>query len=339
MQSKLPWIESLRGFSAIWVVLFHLNSVSRFFPTSYQAAVDVGWLGVIVFFVVSGFSIQSAVQRPGSLSRYIWRRFFRIYPPYIASLVLVVTVIMWRKYFFGKNDLITLPAGLGGWLANVFVATWPVTTYRAVNWVYWSLGYEIAFYVILGFGVWVRRLTWPILIGVSCAACLLGAAPPHAVFFLKCWGFFALGVALAEWRARRGILPVLLAVVCGVDFVRNQSALTSCAAILTVLSCWLCSVPAFTWLNRERLFRWAGQWSYSLYLIHVPIGCWIGLRIASSIWGANVRQQGLVKHVLVDIGCLTISCVAAIVFWVLVERPSIAIMRAKPLWALAARHS
>jgi peptidoglycan/LPS O-acetylase OafA/YrhL len=332
MPPKLPWIDSLRGFSAVWVVLFHLNSVDRFTPTAYQSAVAVGWLGVIVFFVVSGFSIQTAIRRSNSVTSYVWRRFFRIYPPYIASVVLVVAVVAGQRLIFGKNDLIALPHGIGGWLAHVFVATRPVTRYPAVNWVYWSLGYEVAFYGLLGIGVWFRSLTWPVLIGVSLAACLLGAAAPHAVFFLKCWSFFAIGAALAEWRARQGVLPVLLLMLCVADFARNQSPLTAAAALLAVFTCWLCTIPAFAWLNRERVFRWAGQWSYSLYLIHVPIGCWIALRVAAAICGGSVRQQGLAQHMLVDAGCLAISCAAAVAFWALVERPSIVIMHARPTW-------
>ena len=273
--------------------------------------------------------MQMAVQRAPALRQYIWDRFWRIYPPYIASFVLILIMIFSRKITSGTNDFIPLPQGAGGWIANILVATRPVTRYAAVNWVYWSLAYEIAFYTVLGICVCIKSLKYPLLIGVSIIAIVVGRHAAGGLFFLNCWSFFALGVALAEWRFKPGPLPILIVALCALDFIWRQPLPRALAAVAAVLACWACMVPAGAWLNREKFFRFIGQWSYSLYLTHVPIACWVACRFATGYLGQDVRQRGLVEHLAMDVACTLVACLGAWLFFIFVERPSMAIMRVK----------
>jgi peptidoglycan/LPS O-acetylase OafA/YrhL len=336
---RLHWIDTVRGAAAIWVVLFHLNTVDHFSPTAYQGFADLGWLGVIAFFVVSGLSIGMAAGRTTSIGEYAWHRFWRIYPPYIGSLVVVVLIISGRKLLTGTTDFISLPKTVGGWIAQTLVVTRPVTPVRPINWVYWSLSYEIVFYMLAGVGVWIKPLKWPVLIGTSIAACLAGRHPPTFAFFLNYWSFFALGAALAEFRAKPGPLPILIFFLCGVDFLQNQTPPAVVAATATLLSCGLCMNKFGDSLNKETCFRSIGQWSYSLYLVHVPIGCWAYLSIVTKFGGPGIRHHGLFQHILVDTGGVTASCFAAWLFWTCIERPSMAIMRRPVTRTVRRRHN
>src|SRR5436190_15059591 len=102
--SRFTFVDTLRGLAACWVVLFHLNETGRFEPNVYQAFVKLGWLGVPAFFVISGFSVQLSLSRAHGVLNFLRRRFWRLYPPYVASLVVVLAVIVARKLLTGSND-------------------------------------------------------------------------------------------------------------------------------------------------------------------------------------------------------------------------------------------
>ena len=74
----LPWNGAWRDFSA---------PPSRPFFALYPAT--LGWAGVSLFFVLSGFCIHMSFLRAGEFSaaKFFWQRFWRIYPAYLAALV------------------------------------------------------------------------------------------------------------------------------------------------------------------------------------------------------------------------------------------------------------
>ena len=102
--SRIPSLDGIRAISIIMVLLAHLNGTSHFpiFPGWFFKLVDLGYLGVTVFFVISGFLISSLLFeehfRTGriNLLNFYMRRTFRIFPAYYM-LILVVTVAA----FFG----------------------------------------------------------------------------------------------------------------------------------------------------------------------------------------------------------------------------------------------
>lgn len=98
---RLNLLDGLRPVCALAVVVFHFcfqqgnpNQVpvqtSAFFPTFYLAR--YGYLGVNVFFVISGFVIafSAAGQRPAV---FAWHRWLRVYPTFVVCLLLTSIVI------------------------------------------------------------------------------------------------------------------------------------------------------------------------------------------------------------------------------------------------------
>ena len=86
---KMEWLEAMRGFAAIWVLLHHAKqSVDHFVgDMGARPLLGNGYLGVDFFFVLSGFIIAFAshrlASRGGGLREYAQARLMRIYIPYL----------------------------------------------------------------------------------------------------------------------------------------------------------------------------------------------------------------------------------------------------------------
>jgi peptidoglycan/LPS O-acetylase OafA/YrhL len=167
-------LDAFRGFAAIWVVMLH--SCDRWIPDASSpylkeplyAFSTLGQLGVMIFFVISGYCITaaaySAMISGKSLGRYSFERVRRIYPPYLAALVVTVLSLLTIDYanahhlIGAVHHLQNLPLSPRYWIANLFLLQYELHT-PMVNVVFWSLGYEVAFYFFIGLflkgGQWI----------------------------------------------------------------------------------------------------------------------------------------------------------------------------------------
>jgi peptidoglycan/LPS O-acetylase OafA/YrhL len=130
------------------------------------AFADRGQLGVMLFFVISGYCITAAAMNAllsgKSVRRYAFERVRRIYPPYLAALVLgtlSIAVIVFanaRHWIPPVHHLATLPTSPRYWVANLFLLQYEMGTGFADD-AFWSLCYEIAFYSIVGALLWLAK--------------------------------------------------------------------------------------------------------------------------------------------------------------------------------------
>lgn len=146
-------LTGLRGIAALWVMLSHCSYFFEGLQTSLWSAgrwLQLGWTGVLMFFVLSGFllalpyveSQRTATRRP-DLAAYLVRRVFRVFPAYWMQLALLVAVGWWFGGMFAVQDVNTLVAHLGMWF-NLGLE--PV---RPLLGVWWTLPVEFAFYLTL----------------------------------------------------------------------------------------------------------------------------------------------------------------------------------------------
>jgi peptidoglycan/LPS O-acetylase OafA/YrhL len=109
---RLDFLDGIRGLAALYVLLHHIWLTSFPLSAKYGATCHIcldapvwstwlrwGHLSVVVFIVVSGFSLALAPMRnadrlPGGFRRYIYRRAWRILPPYWAALALSCLLIV-----------------------------------------------------------------------------------------------------------------------------------------------------------------------------------------------------------------------------------------------------
>ncbi|WP_051366406.1 acyltransferase family protein [Hamadaea tsunoensis] len=144
-QSRLGWLDALRGFAAV-VVLF-----SHYEPRAFGAVLDpalshlhIGLYGVLVFFFVSGYVIPMSLERKESLRGFWIGRVFRLYPAWALSILLWAAVTLATQSH--------LPAYATDHAATSAVAHLTMLqetlNVRGYTVVLWTLSMEMMFYLI-----------------------------------------------------------------------------------------------------------------------------------------------------------------------------------------------
>lgn len=174
MTQRLGVLDGLRGIAILWVVWYHVWEIS-FLPAPLPAlefVPETGFLGVLLFFFLSGFVISypfvsaAAEGRPQpAWGHFAWRRFIKIVPSYLLSIAVAYAIGYAQSQ--GSDPI----ADVGMHL--LFVQTWFPDHYGSINGVLWSLSVEIEFYCLFPF-IWLafRRTPWlttAILIGAAWA--------------------------------------------------------------------------------------------------------------------------------------------------------------------------
>ncbi|GAA2452348.1 acyltransferase [Actinomadura vinacea] len=218
---RLGWLDALRGIAAIVVALHHgcYNYLPQFRHEILQW-LDPGSVGVLLFFLVSGYIIPASLERTGSLRRFWISRLFRIYPLLIAvltaTLLLGVTGLSPLRQGLGESS-----EPLGAVLAHLTMMQDLLAVPSALN-VLWTLSYEMVFYLLVVALFALGRLdrhSAGIATALAVAALGLGAVLPTAVLSsrlgvttvavttaLVMTAAIALACSSRAWIARTGAL-------------------------------------------------------------------------------------------------------------------------------------
>jgi peptidoglycan/LPS O-acetylase OafA/YrhL len=301
-------LDTMRGFAALLVAYFHCRQVTwigmgafhhsgaRLFEASSIAAwltLPIAWgsAGVPIFFVISGYCIHRSsaarlLANPGYRldARQFWlRRFVRIYPVLFAALLLTAAVDTLSLSMPPVSHKI-LDIGPHAFLVNLLSLQGAAGKTYGSNGALWTLSIEVQFYVIYPLLFALRRR-----IGLN--ATLIGVALVNIVsaftlerhdviVFPSFWFSWMLGVWIAEVRLRNpdarlpygNALAVLLIVAgCGAFHFGQYGAFQLWAA---GFACWLINAlgrPTSGSGPIAQVFAKIGDFSYSLYLIHLPL--------------------------------------------------------------------
>ena len=196
--TRLGWLDALRGYAALVVVLFHL-SPSVLGPDRHLTIfhmIDLGRYGVLLFFLVSGYVIPMSLERHGSLRRFWISRLFRIYPAYLLAIVVLIVSA-------GRLPPVLREETVSSVLAHATMLSDPLGLRGAVR-PFWTLSYEMVFYlVVAGLFAWrLHRHSALWAAGLAATAVLAGRALPDGLFS-------------AGFQPRRITAAVLLILVAG----------------------------------------------------------------------------------------------------------------------------
>lgn len=324
-------VTSVRGLAALGVCWFHMVAIHEALPPGWlRDSAQIGWLGPHVFFIVSGFvvpwSMYAVGYRLGDAHRYLMRRIVRLDPPYFATILLLLSLDAVAPVIgLHSQPLIIDWSRLASHLAYL-TAILGEAWYQPV---YWTLAIEFQFYLLLSllFPLLAsnrRWLRWTVM-ALGLAAFLpwrqipeLGLAPvpelPAAIWVAGYLPLFMLGFVLFQRHARLiGVretwlwAAVLIPVTATFTYVLAPLALAAFTVML---------VDRF----RNRVTEFLGRISYSLYLVHVPVG----IPFQSLLMRP---AEGSLQQTVVVLASLAVSVLAAWVFYHLVERPSVVMAR------------
>jgi peptidoglycan/LPS O-acetylase OafA/YrhL len=276
----VPSLTAIRGFAALWVVLLHLRYAAAAEPYGVLAPIFArGYLGVPIFFVLSGF-ILAHVHRSDfnedlrKSGRFIWMRFCRVYPLHLITLVGSVFILTRTAEDTPASFLYNL----------LLIHAWgPVTgvTWNLPSWSVSSEWFAYLLFPLLAFAM--RGWGWRpnLLLMLACLAFHPYTArlfPPtvgfqHGLsalsFFLMFMiGFCAHGVArvLPDGRLWAFAPVAALVAVVGVAYLPPWVEFYWNPTLCMLLIVSLFKVPCFlSW----RPIVYFGEISYALYLSHI----------------------------------------------------------------------
>lgn len=313
---EISSIVLLRGIASLMVCLFHMVSGSpNYLPENnwLRHIGSYGWTGVEVFFVISGFVIPYSMfvkqYAMGDFWAFLKKRIIRIEPPYLVSIVLVVLLnyISTLSPYYRGAPYHPDWSNIAGHVAylNVF------TGGKWLNDVYWSLAIEFQYYILIAltFRLIVaenRFLRLGFFVAFAISSLLLQA---YYQFIFAFAPFFMLGILLFQYTCK---------IISQTEFLLVGLALFAFSfyqqgIMLTAVS--LGAVLIILYVNRfPSWLRFFGAISYSLYLIHIPIGGRLVNLSENFIHNTPLRMVMAIVAIIVSVIC-------AALYYRFIEKP------------------
>jgi peptidoglycan/LPS O-acetylase OafA/YrhL len=288
-------IDAMRAIAALCVATLHIAQMLKSSAGSGQWLLEfaddwqLGAFGVSLFFIVSGFVIPASFgsrhNRVDGLRTFAIRRFFRLYPAYWLSIPLVLWSIWWLQ---GR------PIDLGTVAANITMFQ-RVLGFQNIVGVYWTLAYELTFYLacaaLYASGVLHRpgalvAVLYVLVVAFAAVTLFDLRADAYLRFYADMpsnLGMMFTGAVLRQWhdgqRLSRWlkvavVVIVLMYVLPAVHSVRFEDG----QLLLRPTGGWSGAFAMLFFILLVMRFRlshpvlsWLGTISYSLYLFHTVL--------------------------------------------------------------------
>lgn len=319
-QNRLGNLDILRAVAALLVCFYHFDRENLLGLSSFGPLSQIGYLGVNMFFVISGFVIPLALWRAGfhyrDTGKFFLARFIRLYPAYAVATVL--SIVLWHVSAAvpGFRGASPPPVTASQVWANLAL----VADLVQQDWfleIAWTLAIEAQYYVLIALSLplLVNRRPWSVFAMMAfwgLAPLVAGKGP--TVFSWT--ALFTLGICVFMWREK--LISTATALICFGGAAAVETAVRGPASALfgsgTALFIAFC--PAL----KARGLVAIGLVSYSLYLIHTLTGGRV-MNLATRLPHEEpIRLAAIFFAVL-------ISIVAAAMMYFLVEKPSHAYSR------------
>jgi peptidoglycan/LPS O-acetylase OafA/YrhL len=293
MPARLLSLDVLRLVACVLVIVTHVPLGAAAPPPGLAQIRRGGWVGVDLFFVLSGYLVSGLLFREylrrGSVDagRFLVRRGLKLYPAFYAFLAATLVLVWWRGLHLYYPVTPLSITGEALFLQNYLPRVWNHT---------WSLAVEEHFYLAATLAVWLlgcRRV--PQLCWLAVVACpvLRAVLPGDGIESHLRADSLAAGVLVAHWHAfrpdsfaafwrrwRRVALPVgvaLLSLPLAFDtrelpYFRVWGFSTLSLGAVLVVGSLVTGRP--TGGAAVQFAAWLGSHSYSVYLWHMPVVIW-----------------------------------------------------------------
>jgi peptidoglycan/LPS O-acetylase OafA/YrhL len=298
ISSRITFLDGLRGISIVAVILFHaLGRYPDLLPYGGKFSgiplIKYGWLGVELFFVISGFVILMTLEKSSSFRDFMLRRWFRLFPAMLAcSAFIFITAPLFPERPAGQPKLINLLPGLTfinyGW-------GWLQESLSPLESAFWSLFVEVKFYIVFGISyfmagrvvaIWVLLVFFtlahltPVVMPLVSELGVLWRLTQYITYNIGAqhFGWFAAGALFYQYfvqrRVRYFISALMVASVAAFtvrDPVLKESVPILAPLIVIVLFVAALISERFKIFLSSRVLLWLGFISYPLYLLHENI--------------------------------------------------------------------
>ena len=306
-QKHIDFLDHLRGLAVVAVFLFHSLGTAcgrdhllwhGWFPDFHVSRTflvllpcSFGWSGVAIFFVVSGFCIHLNFKRKPDWRDFAFRRFFRIYPPYLFAVLFFSLLIPWSRLAFDPHGVTQL------WSHLALVHNFDNRAFFGISPAFWSIAVEAQVYLLYPILlVLVARFGWrgslicigALEIGLRAFSnvAFVSTGEPLPLWFYGLpfiyWFSWSIGAAVADAYLSGRTLPFFnhsllawSAAAFGSSFLKPLAsfsflffALLTATAIAKLLGRGSRPIPFGAFFTP---LRSVGLWSYSIYLLHQPL--------------------------------------------------------------------
>lgn len=331
IRGHIPALDGLRGVAIALVLLHHCEPRLRSLGLAQFA--NWGWIGVNLFFVLSGFLITGILMeergRPKFFKNFYARRALRIWPVYALVVLLNISL-------YGRANTWSRPGPM--WFYFVFMIQNLTPGLTGTIYPTWSLAIEEQFYL-----VWAPLVRWvpgSALTGVLVAALGIGPwmrgvghawfVPVHTLYHLDGLAVGSLlALATRRWNwTQRGWhkLGWCLAGIGLVTTVLHSGPWLNTELAVGFGGCLLVAATGsagFASVLTLAPLRYLGKISYGLYLIHIPIFAILG--------GVDAHMDrvhaGAVGDLVIVLMRWIASIAAATLLWYGFERPILRLKR------------
>ena len=268
---RLDVLDCMRGIAAIFVVFFHYskfsdNEIGKLF-------FSWGYTGVYLFFIISGFVIFMSVKKHTTWVEFVKKRFIRLYPTFWFCMVLTAVLV----YVFGLSGR---EVSFNDFLIN-FTMIPKVFGAKLVDGVYWTLLYELFFYILIAILIFFKVIEkFYLWLGIWLILCLLNNTfsvipqPLGHLLNLYFGNFFIAGILfyklkfgkLSDWKIHLLVLATFIVYLCSYKDLKELIAVTIYYVVF-----YLFIFDKLLWLKSKVLVQ-LGFMSYALYLLHQNIG-------------------------------------------------------------------
>jgi peptidoglycan/LPS O-acetylase OafA/YrhL len=362
----LGGLDGLRGIAILSVIVFHTLSSAPQQSLLEKIVVhlgSLGWMGVDLFFVLSGFLITGILidqrLRPRYFRTFFARRVLRIVPAYAAFLIFMMFIapLVGAVETIDALRLRDLQLWYWSYLVNIYIALhgWAAAAGGTTH--LWSLAIEEQFYLLWPVAVLIlspralARLALACIVMAECVrlGLVLIGAPREVSYVLLPARFdtLAFGALLAcamrspellakiysyralVLRTSLAALSIVLMVKHTLDFQQPLTQLIGYSAI-AAMSGWLVlyAIGSHGWLTMRPL-RFIGKYSYAMYIWHSLVIAVVAK--TSSFgglkvnWASSLPSYGLFVAVVI-VGTIGV----ALLSWTLIEKPFLRMKRFVP---------